>query len=155
MRGAMFSMFLPVIPLLSVVGAAGLGAISMLNAALLAGFLMLLTGCLSVSQAEKSLDMPVLLTIAAWFALGAALQKTGVAALLADTVVALSGGRPRLLLVLTYATVSLLTETITPNAAAVIMVPLVLAVTQQAGLNPEPFMFAIMIAASAARLAAG
>jgi di/tricarboxylate transporter len=60
-----------------------------------------------------------------------------------------------LLLVLTYATVSLLTETITHNAAAVIMVPLVLAVTQQAGLNPEPFMFAIMIAASAARLAAG
>jgi len=115
----------------------------------LAGFLMLLTGCLSVSQAEKSLDMPVLLTIAAWFALGAALQKTGVAALLADTVVALSGGRPWLLLVLTYATVSLLTETITNNAAAVIMVPLVLAVTQQAGLNPEPFMFAIMIAASA------
>lgn len=135
--------------LLFAVGAAGVGVISMLNAALLAGFLMLVTGCLSVSQAEKSLDLPVLLTIAASFALGAALQKTGVASLLAEAVVALSGGRPWLLLVLTYAAVSLLTETITNNAAAVIMVPLVLAVTQTAGLNPEPFMFAIMIAASA------
>jgi di/tricarboxylate transporter len=135
--------------LLFAVGAAGLGLISMLNAALLAGALMLLTGCLSVSQAEKSLDMPVLLTIAASFALGAALQKTGVAQMLAESVVAMSGGRPWLLLVLTYATVSLLTETITNNAAAIIMVPLVLAVTQQAGLNPEPFMYAIMIAASA------
>jgi di/tricarboxylate transporter len=64
-------------------------------------------------------------------------------------VVSLSGGRPWLLLVLSYIMVSLLTETITNNAAAVLMVPVVLAVTAQAGLNPEPFMLAIMVAASA------
>lgn len=131
------------------VGAAGCGFISMLNAALLAAGAMLLTGCLTVNQAEKSLDLPVLITIAASFALGAALEKTGVAAYLAESIVALSGGRPWLLLVLVYATVSLLTEMITNNAAALIMVPLALAITQQAGLNPEPFMFAIMFAASA------
>lgn len=135
--------------LLLAVGAAGCGLISMLNAALLAAGAMLLTGCLTVNQAEKSLDLPVLITIAASFALGAALEKTGVAAYLAESVVALSGGRPWLLLVLVYVTVSLLTEMITNNAAALIMVPLALAVTQQAGLNPEPFMFAIMFAASA------
>ncbi|MDP3516760.1 MAG: SLC13 family permease [Pseudohongiella sp.] len=129
--------------------AAGIGFISMLNAALLAVGAMMLTGCLSVSQAEKSLDMPVLITIAASFALGAALEKTGVAATLAENLVAMSGGRPWLLLVLIYTAVTLLTETITNNAAAVIMVPLALAITQQAGLNPEPFMLAIMIAASA------
>jgi di/tricarboxylate transporter len=135
--------------LLLAVGAAGLGLISMLNAALLAAGLMLATGCLTISQAEKSLDLPVLITIAASFALGAALQKTGVAGMLAESMVALSGGRPWLLLILMYIAVSLLTETITNNAAAVIMVPLALAITQQAGLDPEPFMFAIMIAASA------
>jgi di/tricarboxylate transporter len=129
--------------------AAGFGLISMLNAALLAVGAMMLTGCLSVSQAEKSLDVPVLITIAASFALGAALEKTGVAAALAENLVALSGGRPWLLLVLIYTAVTLLTETITNNAAAVIMVPLALAITQQAGLNPEPFMLAIMIGASA------
>ncbi len=129
--------------------AAGAGLISMLNAALLAVGAMIVGGCLSISQAEKSLDMPVLITIAASFALGAALEKTGVAAALAENLVALSGGRPWLLLVLTYTAVTLLTETITNNAAAVIMVPLALAITQQAGLNPEPFMLAIMIAASA------
>jgi di/tricarboxylate transporter len=129
--------------------AAGLGFISMLNAALLAVGAMMLSGCLSVSQAEKSLDMPVLITIAASFALGAALEKTGVASTLAENLVALSGGRPWLLLILIYTAVTLLTETITNNAAAVIMVPLALAITQQAGLNPEPFMLAIMIAASA------
>lgn len=135
--------------LLVAVGAAGVGVISMLNAALLAVGTMLVTGCLTVNQAEKSLDLPVLITIAASFALGAALQKTGVAAYLAESIVALAGGRPWLLLVLVYLTVSLLTETITNNAAALIMVPLALAITEQAGLNPEPFMFAIMFAASA------
>lgn len=129
--------------------AAGVGLISMLNAALIAVGAMMITGCLTVSQAEKSLDMPVLITIAASFALGTALEKTGVAAVLAENMVALSGGRPWLLLVLTYTAVTLLTETITNNAAAVIMVPLALAITQQAGLDPEPFMLAIMIAASA------
>jgi di/tricarboxylate transporter len=134
--------------LLLLVGAAGLGLLSMLNAALLAVIVMLVTGCLTVSQAEKSLDLPVLITIAASFALGAALQKTGVAAMLAETLVSLSGGRPWLLLVLTYISVSVLTELITNNAAAIIMVPLALAITQQAGLDPQAFMFAIMIAAS-------
>ncbi|MDO8907669.1 MAG: SLC13 family permease [Pseudohongiella sp.] len=128
---------------------AGIGVISMLNAALIAVGAMMVTGCLTVSQAEKSLDMPVLITIAASFALGTALETTGVAAVLAENMVALSGGRPWLLLVLTYITVTLLTETITNNAAAVIMVPLALAITEQAGLNPEPFILAIMIAASA------
>ncbi len=135
--------------LLVLVAAAGLDLISMLNAALIGAGAMLATGCLSVSQAEKSLDLPVLITIAASFALGAALQKTGVAAILAENIVLLSDGKPWLLLILTYATVSLLTETITNNAAAVIMVPIILAITQQAGLNPEPFMFAVMMAASA------
>ena len=135
--------------LLLVVGAAGFGLISMLNAALLGAGMMILTGCVSVSQAEKSLDLTVLVTIAASFSLGVALQKTGVAEVLAQHVVLLSGGRPWLLLILTYILVSMLTETITNNAAAVIMVPVILAITAQAGLNPEPFMLAIMMAASA------
>ncbi|ALO47266.1 SLC13 family permease [Pseudohongiella spirulinae] len=134
--------------LLLSVSAAGLGLLSMLNAALLAVIVMLTTGCLTVSQAEKSLDLPVLITIAASFALGAALQKTGVAAMLAEGIVSLSGGRPWLLLILTYISVSVLTELITNNAAAIIMVPLVLAITHAAGLDPRAFMFAIMIAAS-------
>ncbi len=135
--------------LLTLVLAAGLDVVSMLNASLLGAGAMLVTGCLSVSQAEKSLDLTVLITIAASFALGAALEKTGVAAFLAENIVGLSGGRPWLLLLLTYAAVSMMTETITNNAAAVIMVPIVLAMTGQAGLDPEPFMLAVMMAASA------
>lgn len=135
--------------LVGVVTAAGLGFISMLNAALIGAGLMIITGCCSVSQAEKSLDLTVIITIAASFALGAALQKTGVAEFLASNIIDLSGGTPWLMLILTYVAVSLLTETITNNAAAVLMLPIVLEKTEKAGLNNEPFVFAIMMAASA------
>ncbi|TQV81384.1 SLC13 family permease [Exilibacterium tricleocarpae] len=135
--------------LFAVVGAAGLGFISMLNAALIGAGLMIITGCCSVSQAEKSLDLTVIVTIAAAFALGAALQKTGVAQWLANSIIDLSNGTPWLMLIFTYLAVSLLTETITNNAAAVLMLPIVLEMTETAGLNNEPFVFVIMMAASA------
>lgn len=135
--------------LVGIVGAAGLGWISMLNASLTGAGLMIASRCCSVKQAEQSLDLTVIVTIAASFALGSAIEKTGLAAMLAENIVALSDGRAWLILVLTYVTVSLLTETITNNAAAIIMLPIVLGTAEQAGLNPEPFVFAIMMAASA------
>jgi len=91
----------------------------------------------------------VLVTIAASFALGAALQKTGVAGFLASNIIELSNSSPWLMLILTYVVVSILTETITNNAAAVLMLPIVLDMTEKAGLNNEPFVFDIMMAASA------
>ncbi|WGL15945.1 SLC13 family permease [Microbulbifer bruguierae] len=135
--------------LIAIVLAAGSGLISMLNASLIGAGAMLVTRCCSVNQAQKSLDLPVLITIAASFALGVALQKTGVAATVAETVIAFSYGHPWLMLVLIYLCVSLLTEMVTNNAAAIIMVPIALQITGSAGLNPEPFMFAVMMAASA------
>lgn len=131
------------------VGAASFGLTDMLTASLIGAGLMIITRCCSLNQAERSLDMPVLITIGASFALGAALEKTGVAAFLAEKIILLSNGQPWLLLVLTYIAISLLTETITNNAAAVLMLPIVLEMTEKANLNNEPFVFAIMMAASA------
>lgn len=135
--------------LLVVVLAAAFGLMSMLNAALLGAAAMMLTGCCSAQQAQKSLDPTVLLTIAASFALGNAMYKTGVAQWLADGLLLAGLGHPILLLFLTYAVVWLLTESITNNAAAILMLPVVLELTQKASLNPEPFVLATMMAASA------
>lgn len=135
--------------LLAVVSAAGFEIISMLNAALIGAGLMIITGCCSSNNAERSLDLTVIITIGASFALGMALQKTGVAGYLAENMIDLSNGRPWLLLVLTYLTVSLLTEVITNNAAAILMLPIILEITEKAGLNNVPFVLAIMMAASA------
>ena len=125
--------------LLGVVVAAGIGIVSILNAALLGAALMIATGCCSFSQAEKSLDLTVIITIAASFALGSAMQKTGVASVLAHGLIDLSNSIPWLMLVLTYLVVSLLTESITNNAAAILMLPIVLELTKSAGLNETPF----------------
>lgn len=135
--------------LLTLIALAGFGVISMLNAALIGSILMIITGCCSVSQAERSLDLTVILTIAASFALGAALQYTGVADYLAGGIVAISQNQPILMLIMTYIAVSFLTELITNNAAALLMLPIVLEMTAKAELNNEPFVFAIMMAASA------
>lgn len=135
--------------LVGVVAAAGLGWLTMLNAALLGAGAMLLTGCLTVNQAERSIDYSVFVTIAASFALGSALDKTGVAHQLAQQIITVSSGHPFLMLLLTYLMVSVLTEMITNNAAAILMLPIVLQMTQQTGLAAEPFVFAIMMAASA------
>jgi len=132
-----------------VVLSASFGLLSMLHAALLGAGLMIVSGACTLSEAEKGLDLPVIITIAAAFALGAALNKTGAANFIALGMIELSFGQAWLLLVLTYFTVSILTEMITNNAAAVLMLPIVLQMTEQLSLNSEPFIFAIMMAASA------
>ena len=135
--------------LASVVLSATFGLLSILNAALLGASAMIATGCLRVSQIQKSLDATVLLTIAASFALGNALQITGAAAVIAQWLVSLSGGDTLLMLIMVYFTVSVLTEIITNNAAAVVMVPIVLSITSAANVAAEPFIIAVMMAASA------
>ncbi|GAA0841986.1 SLC13 family permease [Marinobacter szutsaonensis] len=135
--------------LVVLVGLAACGIMSMLNAALLAAALMILTGCCSVGQAQKSVDVPVVLTIAASFALGAALQETGAASYLAEGILGLSHGHILLAILLVYFAVSTLTEMVTNNAAAVLVIPVVLSMTTAMGAPAEPFVIAVMMAASA------
>ncbi|MDP2177245.1 SLC13 family permease [Methylicorpusculum sp.] len=135
--------------LLGVIGAATFGLTSMLNAALVGAALIVLTGCCSIAEARRSLDLTVLVSIAASFALGNALQVSGAADFIAHHILSIADGNPWILLGLTYVTVSILTEVITNNAAALLMLPIVLAITGSQGLNPEPFVFATMMAASA------
>ncbi len=135
--------------LFAVVFSAGIGLISILNASLIGAGLMLISRCVSVGQAEKSLDLTVIITIAASFALGNALEKTGVAKLLADYLILFSDGQPWLLLIMAYFSVMILTEIITNNAAALLMLPIVLQLVEKANLNAEPYVLAVMMAASA------
>jgi di/tricarboxylate transporter len=135
--------------LVAMVTAALSGVTPMLGAALTAALAMVVTGCCSLDQAEKSLDLGVLVTIACAFALGAALEATGLAALLAQGIIAAGGDRPWLLLATSYIAVSLLTELITNNAAALLMLPITLSLSSAAHLPNEPFVAAVMMAASA------
>ncbi|MHA7878252.1 MAG: SLC13 family permease [Saccharospirillum sp.] len=133
----------------AVVLTSALGWLNMLNAALIGASAMMVTGCTTVNQAQKSINLPVVLTIAASFALGNALVVTGAANWLAQTLVSQSNGYALVTLILVYVSVSLMTELITNNAAAVVMLPIILSITQAAGLPAEPYILAVMMAASA------
>lgn len=135
--------------LLGVVALSTFGVLSLLNAAMLGAALAVLTGCCSIGAAKRSLDTQVLLTIAASFGLGAAMESSGAAQALATAGLDLAAGNPWLLLVIVYALVALLTALITNNAAAVITFPLVITSAQSLGVSPMPYVVAVMFAASA------
>ena len=123
--------------------------IGLFQAGIVAAAAMLVTGCLSLEVARKSIDFRVLLVIACAFGLGAAIQKVGLATLIADGAMSIAGPNPMMLLAITYVTTVLLTETITNNAAAIVMFPIAVSTAGSAGLDVTPFAVAVMIAASA------
>jgi di/tricarboxylate transporter len=123
--------------------------LSMLQASLLAAGALLISRCCTVSEARDSIDWSVLVVIAAALGFGTALQVSGAAATIAGSVVALAGSSPFLSLVAIYLTTSLMTEIVTNNAAVALIFPVALATSTQLGVQPEPFIFAIMMAGSA------
>jgi di/tricarboxylate transporter len=109
--------------------------------------LMIVTGCLRISDARNAVDLQVLVTIASALGLGLALTKSGAAEFIAGQLV---GGfhDPYVLLVVIYLLTLVFTEMITNNAVAAMMFPLAVAVAWQAECNPRPFIIAITLAAS-------
>ena len=135
--------------LVAMVGLAGFGVLSMLEAAFVAAGAMLASKCVTVSRARNGVDFSVLIVIGASFALGAAMTGTG----LADQIAAwLTSGMtsPLLALLVVYLLTAAFTEMITNNGAAVIMFSIAIAVAGQVGADPTPFVVAVMFAASAA-----
>ena len=135
--------------LILMVGGAALGVVSMFKASLLAVSLLALTRFLSPSLIRDSLELRVLLTIALSFALGSALESSGLARAFAGLVTTLGAGNPWVGLLVVHVTTSMLTELVTNNAAAALMVPLALAVSDRLGVSHFPFVVSVMVAASA------
>lgn len=134
--------------LLAMVAVNGLGLLPMLQAALLAAGALLMSGCIGMTAARRSIDLSVLAVIGASFALGQALTQTGAAAFVASQLLG-DVSSPLLALATVYVLTALFTEVITNNAAAVLMFPIATAAAQQLGVSPMPFVIAIMFAASA------
>jgi di/tricarboxylate transporter len=122
---------------------------SMLRAAMLAAGLMIFTRCISTRAARQSVDWEVLIAIAASFALGTALEKTGAAKMIADSTISMAQGDAWLSLAVIYAITLIVTELITNNAAAALMFPFAMATASNLGVNYMPFVIAVMMAASA------
>ena len=90
-----------------------------------------------------------MLVIGAALSIGKALETTGAAGAIATSLVQFSGDNPWLAIAIIYGVTNLLTEVITNNAAAALVFPIALALSQNLGVNFTPFAIAIMIGASA------
>lgn len=120
------------------------------TAVMIAGLLMVITGCLrSVEAAYKTINWESIVLIAAMLPMSVALEKTGasnmVARLLADN---LGEASPYALLAGVYFTTSCLTMFISNTATAVLMSPIALTSAVAIGVSPYPMLFAVTLGAS-------
>jgi di/tricarboxylate transporter len=134
--------------LLGMLTVSTLELLSLFEASFIAGALMIATRCVTLNVSRRSIEYPVLVGIAASFALGIALSESGAATLLAGWIGTVSGADPFWSLVVLYVATVVLTELITNNAAGVLMFPIAMAVAHNAGASYLPYVVAIMIGAS-------
>lgn len=120
------------------------------TAIMIAGLLMVLTGCLrNVDAAYKTIKWESVVLIAAMMPMSIALQKTGTSDMISNALVEwLRSSGPIALLAGLYFTTSLMTMFISNTATAVLMAPIAINTAQQLGVSPYPFLFAVTLGAS-------
>ena len=139
-----------VIALLAVISFAAFGILPIAVMAILAVALILITRCIDASEAWASLEGNVLILIIGMLIVGQGLQTAGSIELVVDAAAPLMAkASPFLILLGIYALTSFLTETVTNNAVAVILTPIVIEIGLQNGIDPRPLLFAVMFGASA------
>ena len=120
------------------------------TAVMIAGMLMVLTGCFrNVEAAYKTINWETIVLFAAMLPMSLALEKTGISTHIADAMAGGLGSHgPMLLMAGVYFTTSLMTMFISNTVTAVLMAPIALQCAMQIGANPVPFLFAVTVAAS-------
>ncbi len=117
------------------------------------GIGMVLVGALTMEDAYQSIDWKSVFLIAGMLPLGSAMQTTGTAQLVADSMISLTGGESAVVLLITlFIITTLLTSVISNAAAAVLLIPIAISGAISLGASPQPFVMTTVIAASSSFL---
>jgi len=136
--------------LAAVVLVAAFGWLPISVAALAGAVSMILFRCLRFRGAMRALDSSVLLLLAGALPLGLAMEKTGMAELLARTVIGMAQGfGPAALIGALYLVTSIITAFLTNATTAVLLTPIVLQIARDMGIDPKPLLIAVTFGASA------
>ena len=143
-----------ILAIITTIVLAAFGILPILKGAIISAVILLLLRIISPNEAYQSIHWQVIVLIAALIPLGIAIESTGTAAfigqLISETVSDFSPNKqPYILLGLIYLITMILTEVSSNTATAIIMAPIVMAVTNQMGIDARPFIFAVCFAASA------
>ncbi|MDU8910253.1 SLC13 family permease [Aestuariicoccus sp. MJ-SS9] len=135
--------------LAGIVVLAALGVAPILALAVIAVAVVLLTGCIDSDEAFSFVEGQLLALIFAMLAIGAALEASGAVALIVEAIAPYMAVLPAPLLIwAVYLLTSVLTETVSNNAVAVVVTPIAIGLAQALGLDPRPLVVAVMVAAS-------
>ena len=141
--------WVPVAVIPVVVLLAALGIFSILKAAILGVVVMLVTRSLTIQQAYRSINWTVIFLLAAILPLGVAMVKTGLAATLGEQIARFGEPLGSVgVLAIIIVTTALMTEVVSNNSAAVLMVPIALYVAGALGVDPKPMIMGVTFAAS-------
>ena len=119
-------------------------------AVIIAGILMVLTGCFrNVEEAYKTINWESVVLIAAMLPMSLALERTGASNLISEKLVSgLGDYGPLVLMAGIYFTTSLLTMFISNTATAVLVAPIALQSAIAINVSPYPFLLAVTVGAS-------
>jgi len=141
---------LSLVVFVGVVTAATLGFAPIAASAFAGAVLLVLLRVISAEEAYKGLRPEILLLIAGMVVVGLSLELTGLAASATDALASwVQALGPLAALAILYLVTSILTEILSNAAVAVLLTPVAVALAESLGVNPRPFLVAIMLAASA------
>ncbi|MCB1234651.1 MAG: SLC13 family permease, partial [Verrucomicrobiae bacterium] len=110
----------------------------------------LVTGCVDPGEAYAAVEWRVIFMIFGMLGLGMALQETELASLLAVWTTGVFGSLgPGVMVAILYLAAALLTEVISNNAVAALLTPIAIGMAAKLGVDPRPFVVAVMFASSA------
>jgi di/tricarboxylate transporter len=122
------------------------GWLSLATASLAAAVALILSGCLSVERAYHSIDASIIVLIGGMLPLATALEKTGLAGLIASTLTHWSQGLgPLGSLFLLYLLTSLITQVVSNSVTAALVTPIGVSLAVAQNLSPLPFAIAVAV----------
>ena len=142
----------PVI-LVAMIGVSVAGLLPIHHAVVGAAAILIATGILPIKKAVTAVNFSILIVIASALSIGRALENTGLAEGVAFSIIDVTSGLGVImLLTVIYLLTNIMTEMITNNAAAVMMLPIALSASQAMGLDAQAVGVTVAVAASASFL---
>ncbi|TCM88151.1 SLC13 family permease [Rhodovulum steppense] len=136
--------------ILGVMGLAAFDVMDIAGLAVIGAVIVMMTRCVDPEEAFDAIDWRILFLIFGMLGLSMGLETTGTARVIVENAVLAVGGLgPLAILAAVYVLTSALTEMVSNNAVAVLIGPIVIALAVELGLDPRPFVMAVMFAASA------
>lgn len=121
---------------------------TLLQSAFLAALLMVATRCCSLEQAWKSINWNILMVFAGSVVLGTAIEKTGLAQMMATGILDICGDNPLVVMTAVCLVATVVTAFISNTATGAIFFPIIYNAAITLGCNPLPFCVALMISVS-------